>query len=461
MRPIWIYSQFILNCLRVDVRVSTSITQGAHPIILLIYLFPILLIWVVYVVLRRRKNIQNLAVQKESQQSGLQEPASLHPVINFSKCISCSACVTACPEKNVLGVIKGKGQLITPANCIGHGACKAACPVDAITLVFGTETRGVDIPNVSPGFETNVPGIYIAGELGGMGLVRNAIEQGKQAITSIKKSLAAKTGTQFDVVIIGAGPAGIAASLAAESAKMNYLTVEQDTLGGTVAHFPRQKIVMTAPVTLPLAGEMKFREVSKEDMLAYWQDIVSKHGLNIRYKERLEGLEREGEAFTIKTTRDSYQTHSVLLCLGRRGTPRKLGVPGEEQSKVVYSLTDPEQYRGQSVLVVGGGDSALEAATSLAEQAGTTVTVSYRNDSFSRAKPKNRNKIENASTTNRLRLLFSSNVQRITEHEVFIEQQGEVINVSNDAVIICAGGILPTPFLKKIGIEVETKHGTA
>ena len=241
---------------------------------------------------------------------------------------------------------------------------------------------------------------------------------------------------------------------------MSYLTLEQDMLGGAVAHFPRQKMVMTSPTVLPLAGKMMFKEVSKETLLDYWQKIVEKHQLNIQYGERLEDLSRSGEVLHLSTTLNSYRTRSVLLCLGRRGTPRKLGVPGEEQAKVVYSLTDPEQYRGQAVLVVGGGDSALEAAISLAEQTGTEVTLSYRSDSFSRAKPKNRQKIENAANAKQVRLILGSGVQGITKNEVVIQQQDQVIKLANDAVIVCAGGILPTPFLKKIGIEVETKHGS-
>ena len=394
------------------------------------------------------------------------EPPSLHPVIDPTKCIGCRSCVAACPEQYahpVLGIIRGKARLVGPSNCIGHGACKAACPVDAIDLVFGTERRGVDIPVVKPDFETNIPGIFIAGELGGMGLIRNAVEQGRQALDSIKKLKGLGRASQLDLVIVGAGPAGIAASLGAMDSKLRSVTVEQDSLGGTVAHFPRGKLVMTRPAMLPIVGTMKFTETSKEKLLEYWQGVERQTGLNINYKERVTGITRrpDGQSFEVKTTKNAYVTRAVLLTIGRRGTPRQLGVPGEKSSKVVYRLIDPEQYRGQHVLVVGGGDSALEAAHSIAEQPGTTVTLSYRSPAFTRAKPKNRDKVAQLAAAGRMNVLMKSNVREIRRDSVAIDVDGKPVILPNQGVIVCAGGILPTGFLKEVGIEVETMYGTA
>jgi len=358
-------------------------------------------------------------------------------------------------------MIDGKAELIEPSHCIGHGACKTACPRDAITLVFGTEKRGVDIPNVSPDFQTNIPGIFIAGELGGMGLVRNAIEQGRQAIDSIREFSGRGSPNTYDVIIVGAGPAGFSASLAAMQHKLRHLTVEQDTFGGTVAHFPRGKLVMTAPATLPLIGKVNFKEISKEELLKFWEGAARKTGLKVSYGEQVEKISRSRNGFEIRTTRASYRASSVLLAIGRRGTPRKLEVEGEDQAKVVYRLLDPEQYKGRHVLVVGGGDSALEAAASIAEQPGTTVTLSHRSEAFSPARLKNRERVENAKKAGRLTVLLQSNVKKIGRHDVDIEHKGRRMKIKNDAVIVCAGGILPTAFLKSIGIEVETKYGTA
>ncbi len=429
--------------------------------LLLVYLTPFLVISAYYLRRRALSQAHSLAALNLARSTGLVEPASLHPSIDYVRCIGCGSCAKACPEQNVLGVIDGKAHLIDPTHCIGHGACRAACPVDAITLVFGSEKRGVDIPIVQANFETNVPGIFIAGELGGMGLIRNAITQGRQAMDAIAKQSGKTPADALDVMIVGAGPAGFSASLAALERKLRFVTVEQDSLGGTVAHYPRGKVVMTAPVQLPIIGKVKIGETSKEALLAFWEKAARQSGVRINYQERVESVTRAGDNFLVKTTRNTYQTRALLLAIGRRGTPRTLDVPGEELSKVVYRLIDPEQYRGRHVLVVGGGDSALEAACSIADEDGTTVSLSYRGESFSRAKDKNRARVVAAEQAGRLRVLYRSQVKSITPDRVLIEQNGVLLPLRNDAIIVSAGGVLPTAFLKEMGIQVETKYGTA
>jgi thioredoxin reductase/NAD-dependent dihydropyrimidine dehydrogenase PreA subunit len=435
--------------------------NAPEPLGIALYLIPLLAIWLLYVSQRRRKEGQAFAVRDAALRAGMTQPPSLHPVINPSRCIGCAACVDACPEEEVLGLIQGKAQLINPTNCIGHGACKTACPTDAITLVFGTETRGVDIPMLSPAFETSVPGIFIAGELGGMGLIANAIEQGRQAIESIRKLDGIGRGPNSDVVIVGAGPAGFSASLAAMQHRLRYVTLEQDSLGGTVFQYPRAKVVMTTPGTLPVVGKVTFRETSKEQLLEFWRQVEKRTGVKINYKERVEEITKKGQVFQIKTTRATYHTRAVLLAIGRRGTPRKLGAPGEDRPRVVYRLIDPAQYRKQHVLVVGGGDSALEAATALADEAGTVVTLSYRGEAFTRAKEKNRQRVDRAAAARRLTVLMRSEVKQILDRGVQIEQDGTLKEVRSDAVIVSIGGDLPTAFLNRVGIEVQTKYGTA
>jgi thioredoxin reductase (NADPH) len=427
--------------------------------ILFAYAAPMVLVWAIYFGVRRKFELRSTAKLATAIEEGL-EPASLHPVIDPLRCIGCGSCTRACPEGKILGLINGKAELVEPSHCIGHGACKAACPTNAITLVFGTERRGVDIPNVDEHFQTNVPGIFIAGELGGMGLVRNAVEQGRQAINSIRGLKGLGRPGVLDVVIVGCGSAGFSASLAATQHKLRFVTLEQDSLGGTIAHFPRGKLVMTAPFTLPLVGKFNYRELSKEALIQFFEGVADQTDLRVNFGERVEAIVPVGRDFDVKTTRRIYRTRSVLLTIGRRGTPRRLDVPGEEQSKVVYRLIDPQQYRGQHVLVVGGGDSALEAACSIAEEPDTVVTISYRSQSFSRAKSKNRKRVEEAQETGKLKVLLSSSVKRIGLEDIELQHRDRCFTIKNQAVIVCVGGILPTPFLEGMGIEVETKHGT-
>ena len=427
-----------------------------YKYIYLLGFFPVLLLYWRH---RARRKAMFQEELKASMEQGLNEPPSLHPVVDLGRCIGSGACTKACPEQ-ALGIVDGKAVLISAASCIGHGACMAACPVEAITLVFGTEKRGIDIPFVSPAFETNVAGIFVAGELGGMGLIRKAAEQGRQAMDFIKKR--SNGQCDLDVVIVGCGPAGLSAGLAAMEHKLRFKLIEQeDSLGGSVYHYPRQKVAMTAPVVLAIVGKMRFGEVQKEKLLEFWEGVVEKTGLTISFRERMESVEPDGDGFLVKTNKGSYTARSVLLAIGRRGTPRKLGVPGEESSKVAYRLVDPAQYEGQAVLVVGGGDSALEAAIALAETAGTDVLLSYRSEAFSRVKQKNRAKVEALEAGGRLRVMLKSRVVRIDKQAVEIDWQGAQETHRNDAVIVCAGGELPTPLLQKMGVHFETKHGAA
>lgn len=438
-------------------------TQSTDVWLLALYGLPLLLIVAIYVWRQRRVHARHRRTQEEFIAAGMTEPASLHPIIDAALCLGCGACVKACPEQphhEVLGLIGGKAVLVGPTDCIGHGACKTVCPFDAITLVFGTEKRGLDIPVLKPTFESNVPGIYVAGELGGMGLIKNALTQGRQALEAIAKAGVKRPGA-LDVLIVGAGPAGLAASLAAKKMGLNYQTVEQDSLGGAVFQYPRGKLVMTAPVELPIVGKVQFRNTSKEELLKFWTKACDGNGLKISYKERVESIENKDGAFHVKTSTQQYVASAVLLGIGRRGTPRKLGVPGEELPKVVYRLIDPEQYRGQQVVVVGGGDSALEAAASIAELGDTSVILSYRGEAFQRAKQKNRQRVDEASAKGQLKVLLNSQIREIRPDEVLMKQSGQEMKVSNHAVIVSAGGILPNDFLRSIGIRVETKYGTA
>jgi thioredoxin reductase (NADPH) len=416
----------------------------------------------VYFYLHKKKRRYSETEQKVSvaREEGLFEPVSLHPYIDLNSCIGSGACITACPEKDILGITDGVATVINTSNCVGHGACFHACPVEAISLRIGTESRGVDLPHVSEEYETNIKGMYIAGELGGMGLIKNSVEQGQQAIENIVKNKKPSREGILDVVIIGAGPAGISATLAAKKHGLSAITLEQESLGGTVYTFPRSKIVMTAPMDLPLYGKAKLFDTSKDELLQLWRKVIRDHALEIVEHTKVESIVPVGnEVFKVVTnTGSEYLCHQVLLSIGRRGTPRKLDIPGEESEKVAYRLLEPERIHGKKVIVVGGGDSAIESALLLKDE--NEVILSYRKEQFSRLKPKNRDKIEAAIAAQHIKVLFNSNLVSINSESVLINiAGGESMEVENDLVYIFAGGELPTSFLQNAGIKITKRFG--
>jgi len=428
-----------------------------------IYGFAILLILVVLLVYIKKQKRESKEVDVKIQHAkaeGINEPVSLYPVVDPNRCIKSGACIDACPEHDILGIRNGRATIINASHCIGHGACFRACPVEAISLWIGTEKRGVDLPDVSPTFETNVPGVYIAGELGGMGLIKNAVSQGREAVENIAKAIKKDAKADYDLIVIGAGPAGISATLAAKKYNLKVLTLEQGTLGGTVFTFPRSKIVMTAPMDLPLFGKVKFRETSKTELLDLWHSVLLKNNIQIKENSKVEAIVPEGNIFKVETVQgDVYSSKTVLIAIGRRGTPRKLNVQGEETEKVAYRLLEPEEIKGKNILVIGGGDSAIESALLLADE--NTVTLSYRSESFNRIKVKNAEKINEAIKNKLIDVKFNSKIVSIdTDFVTYtMNDSSEIMKMKNDLVYIFAGGELPTQFLKKIGIEVTTKYG--
>lgn len=424
--------------------------------------FLMLMLIIYYVHSQNKKSRIVEAKIKKAKDSGLYEPVSLHPVIDINSCIQTGACIEACPEQDILGIVKGKAVTVNASRCIGHGACFHACPTEAISLYIGTEKRGVDLPHVNSSFETNVSGMYIAGELGGMGLIKNAMEQGKQAVENLIKTIDSRTESEYDLVIIGAGPAGIAASLTAKKHKLKFITLEQDSLGGTVYTFPRRKIVMTSAMELPLYGKVKLYETSKSELLSLWESIISENQIPIEENAKVEHIIKKNETFLIETANGKvYNSKKVLLAIGRRGTPRKLGIPGESTEKVAYRLIEPELIKHENVIVVGGGDSALEAALLLADT--NKVTLVYRGNAFKRAKPKNQEKLKNAIENKVLEVRFNSNPLAIDLNGIKIKEDAilQETYLKADKVYIFAGGELPTQFLQKAGIEISRKFGEA
>lgn len=389
-------------------------------------------------------------------------PPTLHPYIDPGRCMGSAACVSACPEGDILALLDGRSRLAEPSHCIGHGACAANCPVEAITLVFGSLKRGVDIPDVSPRYESSVSGIYMAGELTGMGLIRNAVEQASQAVGFLaharSKDSTPLPEDMLDLLIIGAGPAGLAASLAAQERGLRYLTVEQEPdIGGAIRHYPRRKLVMTAPMHLPLHGPVKFRHVAKEELVELFQTVRERHQPAIEFGVRIDGMTPvPQQGFAVTGGGKTWLARRVLLCLGRRGTPLRLGVPGEDSAHVVYNLVDADVYRGRTVAVVGGGDSALEAAIAVAEAGATAVHVIHRRDGFDRAKAANRERLQALVDAGRITVHYKAAIERIGAHGLVLAG-GARLEVTD--VIVSVGGTLPTALLKAAGVRTQTHFG--
>jgi putative YpdA family bacillithiol system oxidoreductase len=383
-----------------------------------------------------------------------------HAVVRADLCVGCSACVPVCPEP---GAIKMNGKLATVnvALCKGHGKCVEACPVGGIVLATGASVHRVEVPEVDTDFESNLRGVYVVGELGGRGLIKNAINEATVAVEHIAADLTAlgkpaENGV-LDVVVVGSGPAGLSAGLEAKRRGLRYVVLERGDLADTIRKYPRAKFLLAEPVTVPLYGNLWVSDASKEQLLKVWEEIIAKTGLEVRTNHRVMNVARDGAFIRVETPDAVFRARRVVLAMGRRGSPRRLGVPGEDAAKVIYDVVDMESFAGQRMLVVGGGDSAVESALGLARQDGTTVTLSYRGADFQRVKERNRTKLDEAVHCGAIHLLLHSEVREVREREVVIEVEGREQTIPNDTVVVRIGGDPPFKFLEQIGIRIVKK----
>ncbi len=417
-----------------------------------------------------RGYLKSLRVREEKAQKSAEKgklmsegPRAQHPHIDVDFCIGCKSCTHVCPEGDVLAMLGGKAAIVNGYKCIGHSPCAEACPVGAITMVVASPSMSADLPRLTPEFETNIPNLFIAGELGGLALIKNAVNQGRECIDTIARRLAVTPSANkdvHDVVIIGAGPAGISASLRAIEKKLKFVTIEKDEVGGTVAKYPRQKLVMTSPVEFPMYGKFEKLQLSKENLLAFWDMVLNRADFNAVTGEKIENIQKVGDVFTITSANNQYRARAVILALGRAGDPRKLGVKGEDLPKVMYRLIEADHYVNKKILVIGGGDSAVEAAMGLARQVGNDVTLSYRQAQFSRIKDRNAKRIEEDMRAGKLKVLFNSSPLEFRPDTVVLQVNGQTQEIPNDFVWIFAGGTPPNDFLRKIGVEFGAKDLT-
>lgn len=409
---------------------------------------------------------QAVTQQRDAERRGSARAQLQHPFVDLSRCLGCGKCVEACPEAGVLQMVHGQAAVVNGARCVGHAACERECPVGAITVTLADAGERRDVPALSPELEAiGTPGLFLAGEVTAHALIHVAIGQGVQAVDTIARRIAApnsearKHDAPLDLAIVGAGPAGLAAALEAKRQGLRFVVLEHEaSLGGTVAKYPRKKLVVTRPIELPLHGRIEQREFAKEELVALWQSIAARHALPIEHGHELREVHR-GATFELVTSRAIVRARFVVLAMGRRGLPRRLGVPGEELAKVAYSLQDARAFQRRRVLVVGGGESAVEAAVGLAEQPGTEVTLSYRQDGFFRLRPESEARLAEQVRARRVRLLLQSEVTAITPERVDLAlKRGEVVEpltVANDDLFVLAGGTPPFPLLERAGVSFD------
>ncbi len=418
--------------------------------------------------------VHRAAIQAPSSEPA--EKGKPRPVINASLCIGCGSCVDVCPETGTLALAAGKAILEHPERCTGQAQCITACPTSAITLAFGNVLQTIRVPNVNENFETNLPGLFIVGELGGMGLIKTAINEGKLVIDRLRQrfeqagqwapvrnehgaivACPEDRPEPFDVLIAGAGPAGLSASLAAHQCGLHYFTVDQGEVAATIRNYPRHKFLMEEPIAMPLYGNLYIGDGTKEGLLSVWETILANTGVRVRTGEGVRSIRRLQDVFAVETVKGTYTARNVVLALGKRGTPRKLGVPGEDLSKVAYRLIEAETYSDNDILIVGGGDSAVEASLAVAKGGRNRVTLSYRGDDFKRLRERNQAQLKQAETDGRIRVIRKSQVRAIRPACVLVEWDGQTRELANDFVFVLIGGESPDEFLRKTGIEIVEK----
>jgi thioredoxin reductase len=462
-------------------------------------------------------------------------PPYPHPVINTATCIGCHACVDACPH-DVLAIVNGKSTPIAIEQCMEDTSCQVECPTVPKSCIVINTTKKIPerkVPNRDQKFMTNVPGVYLIGDVSGVPLIKNAINEGGAVVDYIAEDLkqtGANGNADYDVAIIGIGPAGLSATALAKQRGLKYIALEQDQVVGTIQQtYQAGKYVYFNPADQSVNGGIKLEGpgAPKEEMIASWMDTVRSNGLAINEYESCKSVKAAGDLFIVETEqvkakrRGQYSARRIILAIGNRGMPMKLNVPGEdfkitvtgtelvmpsfcnkcgqqrigedkfcqscgnlfapklkertayEDEKVKYKLTDPNDYIGKHVMVVGAGNSAIEAAVDLAalrSEDGTritgwrdnTVTLIVRSNLKGDLKLGNKMMVYECIDEGKINARFGETIKEITPDEVVLmsarerdpKTAKEVARVKNDYVFALIGGEKPTKFLESIGIKI-------
>ncbi|HEY1556804.1 MAG TPA: NAD(P)-binding domain-containing protein [Kofleriaceae bacterium] len=422
--------------------------------------FAVLLMATFTVIAARRRHQAHIA---PAQVVG---PRILVHDINDDRCTGCDACVAVCPT-NVLDLVANKSRVLRFEDCIQCEACMIACPTEALVMFpEGALPPPLKIPEMDDHFQTAVPGQYLIGEVAGKPLVKNAANLGRAVIehmlaSGLRSGALGRGGDAVDVAIVGSGPGGLSAALSCIQRGLSYVVLEKEQLlASTIARYPKGKLVMAEPYDSENVSLLPVFDSSKEQLIPIWHELIQRVGLALRRGESVEGVQRMPDgSFEVRTTVAMVRAQRVVLAIGTRGKPRTLQVQGENLPKVYSLLDDPDDWRGKNVLVVGGGDSACEAALALAD-AGAKVIISYRGKGFNRAAPKNKQAIEQYAAEGRIKAKLQSQVLMFDHESVALALgDGSQKRYPNDGAFVLIGADPPVAWLEKMGIRfIERPH---
>jgi thioredoxin reductase len=384
------------------------------------------------------------------------------PQIDVNTCLGCYACVDACPY-DVLEVERYVAVVVRPEACCGLTLCEQRCPNGSLRITSG-ETIGTR-PRLGDDLESlDVPGLYLSGDITGLPLIKNAIHQGAHAVTKIAKDLAPSRGEskgRLDLLIVGAGPAGISAALRAKELGLSFAVIEQGNVAESIQSFPRGKLVFDQPLELPVTGKLWLKESTKEELLSHWLRVVRKEQLPIHADTRMTRFDRVRAGFRVTTEpreggpEATWEARRVLLAIGQRGTPRRLpfDLAPEVESRVHYHIADARSFEGQQVIVVGLGDVAMEAAIALCRQPNTNTTVVYRGDGFTRGKSRNIAEVRRLYEAGRIQIRWKAEVTAIAKDRVTLRTPEGEVELRYDTVLVLIGSIAPSGLLRAAGVR--------